>query len=61
MLQLRRGVGVTSDDSTGGTTVLLRLGALEAQVDKIVEAVNANTRSTAALKIRASALFQKLN
>ena len=61
VLQLRRAVGVPSDDSTGGTTVPLRLGALEARVDKIVLAVNANTRSTAASKIRVSALFQKLN
>jgi hypothetical protein len=61
VLKLRRAVGVTSDDNTEGTSVPQRIGALEAQVDNLIVAVNNNTKATAALKIRASALFQKLN
>ena len=53
MLKLRRAVGITSDDNTEGTSVPQRIAALETQVfDNLIVAVNNNTKSTAALKIR---------
>jgi hypothetical protein len=61
VLNLRRAVGVASDDDTKGNSLPLRIASLEEAVDNLIVAVNNNTKSTAALKIRASALFQKLN
>ena len=61
MLKLRRAVGVPSDDNTEGISVPQKIAVLEAQVDNLIVAVNNDAKATAALKIRVSALFQKLN